>query len=359
MIQYITECREGGVDILPPDINKSEKAFTILDNKIRFGLSGIKNVGDAAIDHILAVRDELGEFTSFTQFCSALDNRKANKKVLESLAKAGCFDKMGLKRSQVLNIIQEKLDKLQKKDQKNSYQQLDMFGTSLTTSQTLEIPNIDELEHSEILSGEKEALGFYFSQHPLKSYEDLIKQVTSYDTLTLKETDAAEDVNIVAIVNGCKEIVTKKGDRMAYLTLEDTKGIVEAIVFPDLYSKNVDTIKGDKPLFINGSVERGEDGSVKIRVKNLTLFDNIMAEMGKTVKINIRCETFKKEELRKLRDVLVSLSGKARVLLEFQLNGEKKRVKLNDIRIDHSKVDVLLKHFSDGIRVEVTDEILS
>lgn len=358
MIQYITECREAGVEILPPDINESEKAFTVLGDKIRFGLSGIKNVGDAAIDHILAVREELGGFTSFTQFCGAVDSRKANKKVLESLAKAGCFDKMGLKRSQVLNIIQEKLDRLQKKDQKNGYQQLDMFGTLLTTQQTIEIPDIDELPHGEILSGEKEALGFYFSQHPLKAYEGQIRQVTPYDTLALKESDTPEDVNIVAIVNGCKEIVTKKGDRMAYVTLEDTKGIVEAIVFPELYSKNVDIIKADKPLFINGSIERAEDGSVKIRVKNLTLFDNIIAEMGKTVKINIQCEIFEKDDLKKLRDILVSLGGKASVRLEFRLNGERKTVKLNDIRIDHTKVDVLLKHFPNGIQVEVTDEIL-
>ncbi len=359
MISYVTECRENGVEILPPDINDSAKPFTILGDKIRFGLSGIKNVGDAAIDHILAVREELGGFTSFTQFCSALDSRKANKKVLESLAKAGCFDKMGLKRSQLINIIQDKLDRLQKKGEKNPYQQMDMFGTLLTTQQTIEIPDIEELPHGEILAGEKEALGFYFSQHPLKIHEDLIKQLTPYDTSVLRENDVPEDVNIVAIVNGCKEIVTKKGDRMAYVTLEDTKGIVEAIVFPDLYSRNVDTIKGDKPLFINGSVEKAEDGSVKIRVKNLTLFDNVLTEMGKTVKIAILCEIFEKEALKKLRDVLVSLTGKARVRLEFRLNGERKTVRLNGIRVDHTKVDVLLKHFPNGIQVEVTDEILS
>jgi DNA polymerase-3 subunit alpha len=118
--------------------------------------------------------------------------------------------------------------------------------------------------------------------------------------------DITEDVNIVAIVNGCKEILTKKGDRMAYITLEDTKGIVEAIVFPDLYSKNLLIIKGDRPLFINGSVEKSEDGSAKIKVKNITLFDEIIKEMGKIVKINLQCDVFNKEDLKKMRDVLIS-----------------------------------------------------
>jgi DNA polymerase-3 subunit alpha len=359
MIQYITECRENGVEILPPDINKSQKSFTVVDNKIRFGLSGIKNVGDAAIDFMLSVREELGEFSSFIQFCGAVDTRKVNKKVLESLAKAGCFDGMGLRRSQILNIIQEKMDKLQKKDAKNGYQQMDMFGNALSPVEMFEIPDIEELPHSEILSGEKEALGFYFSQHPLQAYEHIIKEMVRYDSLKLKEMDIAEDVSIVAIVSGCKEIVTKKGDRMAYLTLEDTKGIVEAIVFPDLYSKNLFIIKDDKPLFVTGSVEKNEDGSAKIKVKNIALFDDMVKEMGKQVRIAIQCDIFHKEDLKKLRDILAGLNGKASVLLEFRMNEETQALRLNEIKVDHTKIDVLCKHFSKGLEVEVIDEILS
>lgn len=359
MIQYITECRESGVEILPPDINKSQKSFTVVGNKIRFGLSGIKNVGDSAIDIILGVREELGEFSSFIQFCGAVDTRKVNKKVLESLAKAGCFDSMGLKRSQLLNIIQEKMDKLQKKDQKNGYQQMDMFGNALSPVESFEIPDLEELSHGDILSGEKEALGFYFSQHPLQAYERLIKEMTSYDSMKLKEMDISEDVSIVAIVNGCKEIQTKKGDRMAYLTLEDTKGIVEAIIFPDLYSKNLFIIKGDKPLVVTGSVEKSEDGLAKIKVKDIALLDDAIKEMGKIVKINIQCEFFKKENLKKLRDILIGLNGKASVILEFKMNDEKQILKLNDIKVDHNKVDMISKHFLKGLQVEVVDEILS
>ena len=359
MIKYITECRDTDIEILPPDVNKSAKAFTIVENKIRFGLSGVKNVGDAAIDSILQVRDEIGEFNSFAHFMSTVDSRKANKKVLESLAKGGCFDSLGLKRSQILHLIREKSDKLTKKENKNGLLQMDMFGTSVETTTSLEIPDMEELSHDEILNGEKESLGFYFSNHPLKPYEHLIRQLTPHDSQSLKETDASEEVTIAGIVNALKEITTKRGDRMAYLTLEDTKGIVEVIVFPDLFAKDFLTIKSGKPIVISGSLEKTEDGSPKIRAKTVSLLESLTQELGKTVKIKMRCESFTKEDLKKLRDILNSMRGNAAVLLEFQLNGEKQSLKLPNVKIDYKKTDILFKHFTNGVDVEVIDETLS
>jgi DNA polymerase III subunit alpha len=359
MIKYITECRESGIEILPPDINKSAKAFTIVENKIRFGLSGVKNVGDAAIDSILQVRDEIGEFNSFAHFMSTVDSRKANKKVLESLAKGGCFDSLGLKRSQILHLIREKSDKLTKKENKNGLLQMDMFGTSTEPTTSFEIPNMEELSHDEILNGEKESLGFYFSNHPLQPYEHLIRQLTPYDSQNLKETDASDDVSIAGIVNAIKEITTKRGDRMAYLTLEDTKGIVEVIVFPDLFAKDFLTIKSGKPIMISGSLEKTEDGSPKIKAKAVSLLETLTQELGKIVIIKMRCESFTKEDLKKLRDILNSIRGTAAVLLEFQLNGAKQSLKLPNVKIDYKKKDILFKHFTNGIDVEVIDETLS
>ena len=146
---------------------------------------------------------------------------------------------------------------------------------------------------------------------------------------------------------------------MAYITLEDTKGIIEAIVFPDLFSRHLSTIKSDKPLVVTGSVERTEDGNARIKAKNITLLEDVTREMKKVVKIKIHCETFKKEDLKKLRDILFSVKGNARVSLEFQLNGEKQSLNLQDLRIDQNKTDILFKHFEHGIiDIEVLDEIL-
>jgi DNA polymerase-3 subunit alpha len=359
LIKYITECRESGIELLPPDINESDKPFTIESGKIRFGLSGIKNVGDAAIDQILNEREKVGRFDSFAQFLSVVDSRKANKKVLESLAKAGCFDSMGVKRSQVLEILKDKLDRFQKKEAKNGYQQMDMFGERMGISNTLDMPDTEELSHDEILRAEKEAFGFYFSQHPLKSYENLIREITRYDTQKIKEMDISEDVDVVGVVNGYREIVTKRGDKMAYIVLEDTMGIIETIIFPDLLSKHSLELKSDKPLVITGSVEKSEDGNAKIRAKNITLLENITREMEKVLKIRVDCALFPKDDLRKLRDLLLGLKGKSKVSIELQLNGDKKLLNIEGLRVDHAKADILYKHFTDGLRFEVVNEILS
>ena len=359
LIKYITECRESGIELLPPDINESDKPFTIESSKIRFGLSGIKNVGDAAIDQILSEREKVGRFDSFVQFLSAVDSRKANKKVLESLAKAGCFDNMGVKRSQALEILKDKLDRFQKKEAKNGYQQMDMFGEAVGASNSLDIPDMEELSHDELLRAEKEAFGFYFSQHPLKSYENLIREITRYDTQKIKEMDISEDVDVVGVVNGYREIVTKRGDKMAYVALEDTMGIIETIVFPDLLSKFSSELKSDKPLVVTGSVEKSEDGTAKIRAKNITLLENITREMEKVLKIRVDCSIFPKDDLKKLRDLLFGLRGKSKVSIELQLNGDKKLLSVHELRVDHAKADILYKHFAKGLRFEVVNEILS
>lgn len=360
LVKYIGECRESGIEILPPDANVSESDFIIVDSKIRYGLSGVRNVGEAAIESIIQAREEAGGFKSFVHFCSVIDSRKVNKKVIESLATAGCFDSLGLKRSQVLHLAQEMLDKLTKRDTKNNLNQGSIFGESeiAETTVSFDVPIMDELSHDEILLGEKESLGFYFSKHPLKPYESLITELTPYDSQSLKETDTSEDVSIAGIVSTLKEITTKRGDRMAYVTLEDTKGIVEVICFPDLYGKNHFVIQSGKPLMVTGSLERSEDGGARIKGKSVTLLETLTGELLKTVRIRIHCEVIRKEDLRVLKDILFSVRGRSAVLLEFQLNGERQSLPLTSIRIDPRRKDVILKHFKKGMDVEVIDEIL-
>jgi DNA polymerase-3 subunit alpha len=354
LIRYITECRDNGVEVLPPDINQSDKAFTVVGDKIRFGLSGIKNVGDSALDSILAVRNENGAFTSFAHFCSTVDSRKVNKKVLESLVKAGCFDSMGLRRSHLLELLREKLDKLQKKD--SNAQQMDMFGSSEVSTS----PEVDhswsgeELSESEIVRGEKEAFGFYFSQHPLSAYEQYIKRITDLDTASLKEADTSGEATIVGLVNACKEITTKRGDRMAVVTLEDIKGIVEVVVFPDLLSRSSSVIKSEKPITVVGSIERTEDNVTKIRAKAISLLEDSIRDLGRMVWIRLDCHVVKKEELKRLRDIMNSMRGDSKVRLEFQMNGQTQKMDL-DMRIDPDRLDILRREFDSGIAVEVIE----
>lgn len=352
LIKYITECRENRVTVLPPDINESAKVFTIIDGKIRYGLLGIKGVGEAALDSILSAREEAGGFSSFTHFCSLVDSRKVNKKVVECLIKAGAFDSMGLKRSQLFNLVQDKWDRLSKKNGRNTAQ-MDFFGASDLAPREEEIPDAAELDQKEILQGEKEALGFYFTQHPLTAFQHIIRQITPLDTSSLKETETTEDVTIVGIVNGYKEITTKRGDRMANITLEDTAGIVETIVFPDLFSKSLLIIKSDSPLVVTGTIERTEDGTTRLRAKGIIPLNDIQTELEKTVRITIDCALFRLENLRKLRDILFTLRGDSKVALEFRQNGERRLVDVPDMRIDAAKTDLIQKRFDAGLAIEV------
>ncbi|MGD0230512.1 MAG: DNA polymerase III subunit alpha [Syntrophorhabdales bacterium] len=353
LIKYITECRENGVTILPPDINESAKVFTIVGDRIRYGLLGIKGVGAAALDSIIGARGEAGGFSSFTHFCSLVDSRKVNKKVVESLVKAGAFDCMGLRRSQLFALMQDKWDRLSKKNGKNS-QQMDIFGTTGWTPKEEEIPQAEELDRAEILKGEKEALGFYFSQHPLSAYQDVISRITRLDTASIKETETSDDVTIVGIVNGYKEITTKRGDRMANISLEDTKGIVEAIIFPDLLSKNQPVLKSDKPIVVTGALERTEDGTCRIRAKIITPLQEIQDAQAQVVRVKIDCAQFKKDYLRRLRDIFVTIRGDSRVSFEFLRNGEQRVFHLPDeVRVDAGKAAMIAKHFDGGLDIEV------
>jgi DNA polymerase-3 subunit alpha len=231
---------------------------------------------------------------------------------------------------------------------------MDFFGAAGWASKEEEIPETEELDRAEILKGEKEAFGFFFSQHPLSAYQDIISRITPLDTSSIKETETSDDVTIVGIVNGCKEITTKRGDRMANITLEDTKGIVEAIVFPDLFSKNLLIIKSDNPLVVTGSLERTEDGTTRIRAKGITLLQEIRNERELVVRIKIDCSVFKKDHLRKLRDILITIKGDSRVSLEFFQNGDRKVLLIPEVRIDAGKSATIRKYFDAGLDIEVT-----
>lgn len=351
ILRYVTECREQGIKILPPDINESNREFTVKDGMIRYGLSGIKNVGEAAIENILDVRAKIGRFTSFTQFLSLVDPKKINKKVLESLAKSGCFDSFGLKRSQILSMISQKSEISQRDERKKK--QLSIFGDN-ETDFSVQVPEIEELSKEELMLGEKEAFGFYFSEHPLSGKSDLLRLITPYDTHNVKENEIGDgEVRIVGIVNSLREVKTKKGEKMAYVLLEDTKGIIETIIFPDLLSKVSDLIRSEKPLVVTGVIERNENESVKLIAKDIVLFSEMLNEVGKEVHIFVDCKTVKKGELQRLKEILETIKGSSEVFLHFQDGKETKALRIGTLRVDARRLDLVSKYFPQGITYEV------
>ncbi|MCS7281508.1 MAG: DNA polymerase III subunit alpha [Desulfobacterota bacterium] len=353
MLRYITECREQGIKVLPPDINESDRSFTVKDGMIRYGLEGIKNVGDAAIENILETRKKVGRFESLMQFLAIVDSRKVNKKVLESLAKAGCFDSFGLRRSQILYILSQRSELSQRESEKQK--QPSIFD-DMRDMHFMPIPDIEELSREEILFGEKEAFGFYFSEHPLSSYTELIKNITPYDTQKLKEIEELEDheVKLVGIVNTLREIKTKKGEKMAYITLEDTKGMVEVVVFPDLLQKVSHLLRDDKPIVVLGTVEKGENDVVKLRAKNVSSFELPRNGPTKKVHISIDCNFVKKEDLKRLKDVLFTIRGDSELHIHFLENGEERSIRVENLKINPERLEILKRYFPFGVTYKVS-----
>lgn len=270
VVIYINECKEMGLKILPPDINESEQEFKVTGNSIRFGLEAVKGVGSSAIEAILDTRNSQ-KFTSFFEFCSRVESRKVNKKVMENLIKAGALDSMG-KRAQLMLALSSVMDAALKTQRERASGQRSMFGMHQIAPFTL--PDIEEWEESERLVMEKDALGFYITGHPLNRYKKKLEEFSVTPTYKLQDLQDKEEVNIGGIARSLKKIQTKKkGDLMAYLTVEDLYGTVELIVFPDLYRESANELSQDTPIIISGQIDKTDKG-IKIIAKKIVSIEN-------------------------------------------------------------------------------------
>lgn len=333
VVSYINECKEMGIEILPPDINKSNREFTITGNAIRFGLEAVKGVGASAIEAILEARSD-GEFSSFFDFCMRIDTRRVNRKVIESLIKAGTFDSMG-RRAQLIAALDTFIDSAARFQKEASSAQRSMFETHTPVEK--ELPDVKEWSETRRLTMEKEALGFYITGHPLNNYKKEMEGLNIIPISNLKEQDDKRDVNIGGIVLAIKEINTKKGERMAYLTIEDLYGTIEVILFPDIYRKSEHILSMDTPIIINGNIDKTEKGT-KVIARKIEPIDNarfILQDTGSEKDREIRpippkersitlimYKTIDDGNLLKLKEILSRYSGNCPVYIKVVAKGE-------------------------------------
>ena len=265
--QYIDECKDLGIEILKPEINKSFEKFTVENGKIRFGLGSIKNVGEKPVGNIVEERKENGEFKNFTDFCERISEKDVNKKCIESLIKAGAFDEFKQTRSTLLASFEGIIDIIQSEKKKGLSGQVSMFdlGTEEEKEELNEkkytFEEHNELPEKELLSLEKEMLGIYISGHPLEKLREQIEKQTNINTIDLKELDEqmqtngddealelikqntkpkfqdAQNVKYAGIITSIKKKYTKNNKIMAFVTIEDLYGTAEVIVFENAYLK--------------------------------------------------------------------------------------------------------------------------
>jgi DNA polymerase III subunit alpha len=319
VIKNISEVRSMGIEVQPPDINASDRSFTVSSEAMRFGLGAVKGVGSAALDSILLVRKEK-PFNSLQDFCERVDLRKVNKKVVEALIKCGAYDTLGGRRAQFLTGLEDAMDIAQRLQKEQDSGQESLFGSSEIRSvggnSYGHLPEVEEWDEKTLLTNEKESLGFYVTGHPLDRYSDSIKRFTTCETSALNERTDKETVRVCGIVSGLKELITKKGDRMAFVSLEDLSGSVELVVFPEVYAASMEMIKGDDPLLVTGELDVGEE-ACKVLVSEVVLLKEIKETMARTVHIRLTTPGLEEGQMRQLKGIVQRYRGGCDVQLHI------------------------------------------
>lgn len=308
---YIDECKRLNIEILKPDINKSYTKFTVQDGKIRFGLGSIKNVGVAAIETVIKERTENGEFKSFTDFCERIQSGTVNKKCIECLIKAGCFDEMNQTRATLLASFENIIDVINNQGKNQVANQVSMFDM-IEQPETVKYKYtiLNELDEKEMLSLEKEMLGIYLSGHPLEKIKEAIKKQTNINSLQIRQLNEenmsgfrdGQIVKYAGTITSIKKKYTKRNTIMAFITVEDLYGNAEIVVFDSIYSRCDNILVEENIIIVEGRLSIKEDEEARIIVQNIKEFSEEAGEEKRRknlMKIDItELEEDKREKLK-------------------------------------------------------------
>jgi DNA polymerase-3 subunit alpha len=278
--EYVRNCAEMGIEVLPPDVNESERHFSVKDGKIRFGLLGVKNVGEGAIDAIIRARTEKGAPRSVFEFISNININDINRKAVESLIRAGALDCLNTNRRAHIEVYEKLMESAQNDARKTVEGQLSLFQLndvemrSVTVNERL--PDVPDYSKPERMAGEKEMLGIYLTGHPLSDNRhiiDRISNITTDDIIHFQENPNVRDnmeTLMVVIINRVKTQITKKGNMMAFLDIEDMRGSLETIVFPTVYEKCKEVISVDSVVVLRGKLNFKDEDTPTIIAEKIT-----------------------------------------------------------------------------------------
>ncbi|MBW4038462.1 MAG: DNA polymerase III subunit alpha [Acidobacteria bacterium] len=342
VVKYIGECRELGISVVPPNVQVSAADFTPTGDSILFGLAAIKNVGHNAIDSIIKARGELQaagkeSFASLWEFCDKIDLRLMNKRVLESLCKAGALDAFG-PRARVFAALDKAIERAQKSQRDSASGQHGLFGmfddpgptNSKSTDDPLP-PAPDWDEHTR-LQNEKDVLGFFVSGHPLDKYRDKLRNLKVVDTATACEMkpepavfnrgrreEGTNEIQIAGVITGLKVAKSKRsGEMYASACLEDTVGKIELIAFPQSYEKLAEKLKIDVPVLIRGSLRGDEDAAPKLAISSIQALEDIKIKLPDALRIRVPLHSPDTQLLAKLDLLFRSAPGTGKLMLRLE-----------------------------------------
>ena len=278
---YIYECKRLNIGILKPDINKSFTKFTVQDNKIRFGLGSIKNVGISAIETVISEREKNGEYKSFTDFCERIQSGTVNRKCIECLIKAGCFDEMNQTRATLLASYERILDTINNQGRNSMANQVTMFDL-VQPEETVKYQYtvLKELDERELLAQEKEMIGIYISGHPLEKIKEAIQRQTNINSIQIKDLNGenagnfkdGQNVKYAGTITSVKKKYTKRNTIMAFVTVEDLYGSAEIVVFDSVFSRCDNILVEENIVIVEGRLSIKEDEDARIIVQNIKEF---------------------------------------------------------------------------------------
>jgi DNA polymerase-3 subunit alpha len=337
---YLGECRVLDVAVLPPDINRSELAFTVEAEGVRYGLGAIKNVGEGAIQSILGVRRALGALDSLFTLSEEMDLRLVNKRVLESLVKAGALDALGggtsswshlppsARRARLFACVDRAIEhgaRTQRDREKGQSQLFGGAGDEPGMTPSIPLGDAPPWTPQQQLAAEKEALGFYMSGHPISGFAAELQAFGAKTTADLTQSEA--DMSIGGIVSGLRQLKTKKGERMAAFALDDLTGAIEVVVYPEAYRQFGALLADDAIVVVRGRLEKDEE-SARIIASEILTVATVRERVSREVAIRIVVPPHGRPTFEALADVLAKFPGDRRLLFEVELGERGRRVRV-------------------------------
>ncbi|MFC6644397.1 DNA polymerase III subunit alpha [Granulicella cerasi] len=340
VVKYIQECRELGIAVRPPDVQLSDASFTPSGDTIVFGMAAIKNVGQNAIQSIIEAREALKAegkpgFTTMWEFCEKVDLRLMNKRVLESLCKAGALDELG-NRAQVFAALDKCIERAQKSQRDAASGQSGLFGmfaddSAPAAKESDALPSAPEWNEHERLQNEKEVLGFFVSGHPMDRYREKLRNMKVLDTATACEmkpepvvftrgkAEAQNEISIAGVITGLKVAKSKRsGEMYASATLEDTVGKIDLIAFPASYLKLAEKLKIEVPVVVRGSLRGEEDSAPKLAISGITALEDVQIKLPEALRVKVPLHSPDAELLQKLDAIFKSAPGGGKVMLRLE-----------------------------------------
>ena len=352
--EYIQAAREMGISVLPPDVNESYDGFSVSGRDIRFGLAAVKGVGRSFMKQLVEEREAGGLFTSFQDFCERMYDRELNRRALESLIKAGAFDSMGYRRSQLIKIVNAVVDAIAQSRRKNIEGQMDLFGMGNDAVQDTQIalPDIPEVSKRELLSMEKETTGLYLSGHPMDEYRELAQKASAASIRRIIDDLSGENaspaykdgmtVRLACVITAVRLKSTKNGSMMAYVTVEDESASIELVVFPRSLQQCGAYLTEDSAVLLTGRIDAREDEAPKVLLNEAqplteaavgsmlakenpgqSVYSDQQAAKLAPQKLYLRITSMKSDEWPHIKAVLLSQPGDTPVYL-YPMDTKKK-----------------------------------